>query len=132
MINIEGKLNGYDFKVKPESLAGLKLEKELQQEMKQWQENNNKEFIDFTKKYDKELAKRDFDSIPDIPESKDWRFDKEFRSKRWKKMADACMDFSEKPPAKFWESEDIEYGVINMAWEYFLGKREIPRNMSLR
>lgn len=132
LIKIEGELNGYKFTVKPQSLSALKADKELKQDMKEWQEKNNKEFVDYMNKYQKQIASNDFDSIPDVPESKDWREDVEFRAKRFKKMADYALDFNEKPPASLWKSNEIQYGELNVAWEFFLGKRQTPMNMLSR
>lgn len=132
LIKIDGELNGYKFTVKPESLSALKADKELKQDMKEWQEKNNKEFVDYMNKYEKQIASNDFESIPDIPESKDWREDASFRAKRFKKMADYALNFNEQPPESLWKSEDIEYGVLNEAWDFFMGKRQTPMNISSR
>lgn len=127
LIKLEGELNGHKFSVKPESLKAIKVKKELEKEMKEWQEKNNKEFIDFMKKYDKELAKNDFDSLPNnIPDSNEWLEDEEFRAKRFSKMAHTCMEFKEKPPASLWKSDELEYGIINEAWDFFTGRRKVP------
>lgn len=132
LVKIEGELNGYRFTIKPESLTALKADKELKQDHKKWQEEHNKEFVEYMNKYERQIASNDFEAIPDIPESKDWREDVEYRAKRFKKMADYALDFAEKPPASLWKSEDIEYGVLNEAWDFFVGKRQTPMNISAR
>ena len=127
LISLDGEMNGHKFSVKPESLKALRLKKELEKEMQDWQEKNNKEFIDFVKKYDKELANNDVDALPDsIPENKEWLEDEEFRAKRFSKMAHACMDFKDNPPASLWKSDELEYGVIQEAWDFFIGRRKVP------
>ncbi len=127
LVKIDGELNGHKFQVKPRTPKATIIEKELQKEMKEWHEKNNKEFLEFTKKYDKELADGDFDSLPDdIPESKEWIEDEEFRSKRYKKMADHCMEFQKAPPASLWKSDELEISVIEEAWDFFTGKRRVP------
>lgn len=127
LIKLEGELNGHKFSVKPESMKALKVKKELEKDMKEWQEKNNKEFIDFVKKYDKELADKNVDALPDdIPENKEWIEDVDFRSKRFKKMADACMSFKKPVPSSLWASDELEYGIINEAWDFFIGRRKVP------
>lgn len=135
IIKIEGELNGHKFKVKSESFLSLKIDKEIKQDLKKWQEENNKEFNDFVGKYEKQIASGDFDSIPDFPENKDWRFDEEFRAKRYEKMATHAMDFedlSDKELKKLCASEQLEYGVIEEAWDFFVGRRRAPSNISAR
>jgi len=132
MINIDGKINGYKFKVKPESLKALKLDKELRQDLKEWQEEHNAEFQKYMKENQEKFNSNEIGSLDDMPDFTDWREDEEFRAKRWKKMADACMEFEKEPPSDFWASDEIEYGVIDMAWDFFTGARKVPNNMSLR
>lgn len=132
LITLEGELNGHKFKVKPESLVALRVDKELRDDMKAWQEKNNKEFIEFSKKYDKELNERDIDNLPEIPEYVDWKTDEDFRAERFEKMANACMDFKTNPPKSLWKSEELEYGIIDEAWDFFTGKRKAPMNISAR
>ncbi len=127
LVNIDGELNGHKFTVKPRTPKASLVEKELQKEMKEWQEKNNKDFLDFMKKYDKELADNDLDSLPDdIPESKDWIEDVEFRASRYKKMADSAMDFKKEPKSSLWKSDDLEISVIEEAFDFFVGKRKVP------
>lgn len=126
-------MNGHKFTVKPKSLLARKIDKELKDEMKEWQEKNNKDFTDFIKKYGDKLVEKDIGALPDdIPESKDWMEDVEFRARRWKKMADACMDFKKPVPSSLWKSEEIEYGMIELAWDFFTGERKIPMDISIR
>lgn len=135
---LKGEMNGYKFSVKPKSLLARKVDKELREELKQWQEENNKEYMEYLKKNEEEfnaaLKNRDYtaDVITEAPDGKDWMEDAEFRAKRWKKMAEHCMEFDKNPPAKLWESEELEYGMVEMAWDFFTGKREIPMDMLIR
>lgn len=130
---LQGEMNGYKFSVKPKSLLARKIDKELQKELRQWQEENNKEFVDFMEEHGDALAKRDFDNLPDdIPESHEWLEDVDFRAERFKKMADHSMEFKKQPPATLWKSEELEYGVIELAWSFFTGKRQMPMDMLTR
>lgn len=132
---IKVQINGHKASVKHKSLLARKIDKELKEEMKEWHEKNNTEYIEWQKKnsdaIEKALESKDYgaDVFLNSPESKDWLEDVEFRSKRFKKMADACMEFSKQPPKELWESEELEYGVIEIAWDFFTGKRQMPMNM---
>lgn len=134
---IKGEMNGYKFSVKPKSLLARKVDKELKEEMREWQETNNKEYIDWQKKHSEEIERaleaKDYgaDVFLNAPESKEWLDDADFRSKRFKKMADACMVFEKTPKKELWESDEIEYGMIEIAWDFFTGKRQMPMNMLL-
>ncbi len=132
LIKIEGELNGHKFQVKPESLKASKIDAELRDEMAKWQEKNNPKFVAFMEKYRDKIAANDFSSLPDMPDNKDWKEDVEFRLARFKKMASHCLDFEDSPPASLWKSDDLEYGVILEAWDFFTGTRKTPMNISAR
>lgn len=131
---IKGEMNGYKFSVKPKSLLARKIDKELREDLREWQEANNADFMKWledNKDVVENATANDLDVWKDAPESKEWLEDVEFRSTRFKKMADACMEFQKNPPKSLWESDEIEYGMIEMAWDFFTGKRQMPRDMFL-
>lgn len=135
---LKGEMNGYKFSVKPKSLLARKVDKELREEMREWQEQNNKEYMEYSKEHSDEineaLKNKDFTAevFIDAPESKEWMEDEEFRAKRWKKMADCAMSFQKAPPASLWKSDELEYGMVELAWDFFTGKREVPMDMLIR
>jgi len=131
-------LNGHSFQLKPKSLLARKIDKELKEEMKAWHERVNKKYMDFVEKhkkqYEKALLKDDYTLLPaNIPESKEWLDDPEFRAVRFKKMAMASMEFDEPVPESLWASDELQYGVIELAWDFFTGERPIPiESISIR
>lgn len=132
---IKGKMNGHRFVGKPKSLLARKVDKELREDLKEWQEKNNAEYVKWSKEHSQEIEEalnnNDYgaDVFKDAPQSNDWLDDVEFRSKRFKKMADASMEFKDDVPAKLWKSDELEYGVIEVAWDFFTGTRQLPKNM---
>jgi len=127
LTKIDGELNGHKFSVKSTTPKAIKIEEELQEEVKAWHEKNNKEFLEFTKKYKDELTSENLDALPDeIPEHKNWLLDEDFRASRYKKMALASMDFKKQPSESLWKSDELETSTIEEAFEYFLGKRKVP------
>lgn len=135
------ELNGHKFKLKPPSLLARKVKTELRQELQDWQEENNKALLDFSKE-NKEIMTRYYDLINsdelvqaillaeehNIPEASDWQEDVEFRASRWKKMASVAMKFDKEPKEEFWKSDEIEFGIIDLAFDFFTGVRQIPMN----
>lgn len=129
---LKGEMNGHKFTVKPKSLLSRKVDKELKEDMKKWQQENNAEYLKWSKdnseKIQEALKENDLEMFQDAPTSKDWLEDEEFRANRFKKMADACMKFKDQPKPSIWKSDEIEYGVIELAWDFFTGKQEMPTN----
>lgn len=131
MITQEGTMNGHKFTVKPKSVKARKIDKQLREELKEWQEKNNPKWLAFAKKHETALA----EGKPikeEFPEIKEWIEDEEFRAKRFKLMADNSMSFDDEPPVSLWKSEELEYGIIEVAWDFFTGVRQIPNDMYLR
>lgn len=136
--SLKVEMNGYTAYVKPKSLLARKVDKELREELKEWQEKNNAEYVKWSQSNAEaiERALKDDNYTASVfdnaPQSNDWLEDEEFRAKRFKKMSDACMKFEKEPPTSIWKSDELEYGVIELAWGFFTGKREVPMNMLYR
>ena len=128
LVKIEGELNGHKFQVKAESLLGVKVDKELREELKEWQEKNNKEWKDFVSANSDAISRGD---NLDYPDYNDWRLDVKFRGAYFQKKAETCMKFESKVPKELWESDELEYGTIEEAWDFFMGRRQAPQNSIL-
>lgn len=128
LIPVKGELNGHKFSVKPESLMARKVDAELKEDMKVWQEKNNADYLKWSKDnaeaIKNALADKDYDLFVDAPTSEDWKLDEEFRANRFKKMADACLKFDKEPPAELWKSDEIEYSTLEEAFDFFTGVRK--------
>lgn len=135
---IKGTLNGYDFSVNATSLAARKIDKALKEDLAAWNDTHNKEYIEYTKKHADDIRKaldnKDYTNrvFVDMPESKDWKDDAEFRAKRWSTMAKAAMKFDKTPPEDLWKSEEIEFGMVDLAFDFFTGGRTIPMDLLIR
>lgn len=128
---IDGYFHGFHFYVRPTPIAIRKIEKQVNDMMRGWYEENYPDILD--KYYTSEdIQNADDEKLKEIADFYEkqfkWMEDVEFRARYCQTMADHAMDFDSPPPEDIWKRDDLEYSTIREAWDFFCGKRRIPQN----
>tara|TARA_R100001086_G_scaffold123462_1_gene63620 strand:- start:833 stop:1252 length:420 start_codon:yes stop_codon:yes gene_type:complete len=131
LIHLKGTLNGYKFEIKPVTFEAHEVAEELDEMFKKWHDENNKLYKSFFEEHKQDLESGDFDKLEELfekmPKLKLWQSDEDFRAEFIRKKAETSMKFDKDIPDDFWKRKDLEYGTVQEAWDFFIGKRVVPQ-----
>jgi len=119
---ITGEMNGAEFEVKPTPINFNKIDDQKRDMLRDWYKENHPKL--YKKISDDKMTIEDYTG-EDLVAMQSWLEDVEFRAKYLKFMADKCMKFRKEPSASIWKSDDLEYGTIEEAWDFFTKRRSV-------
>ena len=125
LTKVTGEFMGVRFEVKPTPIRFDKIVEERRQMLLSWYKEHYNELY---KKLENEDMKAEDYTLDDLENLNAWRFDVDFRSKYCKFTSDHCMKLSKSIDSKTWESDDLELGTLEEAWDFFTSRRQVPTN----
>jgi len=120
---VKGEFMGVPFEVKPTPIRFDKVVEDRRQMMLEWYKEN---YPSLHKKLVDENASLEDYTQEDMVAISAWKLDVEFRAKYCKYMADHCMKLSKPLSDEVWQSDDLELGTLEEAWDFFTSKRQVP------
>lgn len=126
---IEGDFMGVKFEVKPTPIKFREVEKQRRDMLLDWYKENHPDT--HAKLIDEETKPEDY-TQEDVEALEAWLLDVEFRAKYLQFMSEASMKLSKPLSEDIWKSDDLEYGTIEEAWDFFTKRQSIPRSGALQ
>lgn len=121
---IEGDFMGVRFEVKPTPIKFREIEKQRRDMLLEWYKENHPDT--HAKLIDDETDIEQY-TQEDIDALEAWLNDVEFRAKYLRFMSEASMKLSKPLSEEIWKSDDLEYGTIEEAWDFFTKRQSVPK-----
>lgn len=122
---VKGDFMGVSFEVKPTPIRFDKVVEDRRQMLLEWYKENHPSL--HKKLLDENTTIDDY-TQEELLAINAWKMDVKFRSKYCKYMVDHSMSLSRPLDKKVWESDDLELGTIEEAWDFFTSRRQVPLN----
>ena len=120
---IKGEFMGVEFEVKPAPIRLDLVVKERQEMLRNWYKENDPDF--HAKITDESLTIDDY-TIEDLTKLNAWKHDVKFRAQYCKFTADKSIKLRSELTDEIWESDDLELGTLEEAWDFFTERRQVP------
>ena len=122
---VTGEFMGVRFEVKPTPIRCDKVMDERRDMLLGWYKKNHPSLHE-------KIISDDYDvedyTLEELNAINGWRFDEKFRGKYCKFTADHCMKLDKELDKDTWESDDLELGTLEEAWDFFTNRRQVPSN----
>lgn len=114
---------GVKFQVKPTPIRFDKIVETRRDMLREWMKENHPST--YEKVMDENISLEDYD-INDLEALNAWRLDVEFRAEYCKYTAENCMQLDKPLSDDIWQSDDLELGTLEEAWDFFTNRRQVP------
>jgi hypothetical protein len=114
---------GVKFEVKPTPIRFDKIVETRREMLQEWMKENHPDT--YNKVMNDDISFDEY-NLGDLEAINAWRLDVEFRSKYCKYTAENCMNLDKKLDDNVWESDDLELGTLEEAWDFFTNRRQVP------
>jgi hypothetical protein len=120
---VKGTFMGVKFEVKPTPIRFDKIVETRREMLQEWMKENHPDT--YNKVMNDDISFDEY-NLGDLEAINAWRLDVEFRSKYCKYTAENCMNLDKKLDDNVWESDDLELGTLEEAWDFFTNRRQVP------
>lgn len=120
---VKGTFMGVKFEVKPTPIRFDKIVETRREMLQEWMKENHPDT--YNKVMNDDISFDEY-NLDDLEAINAWRLDVEFRSKYCKYTAENCMNLDKKLDDNVWESDDLELGTLEEAWDFFTNRRQVP------
>ena len=122
---VTGEFMGVRFEVKPTPIRFDKVMDERRDMLLGWYKKNHPSLHE-------KIISDDYDvedyTLEELNAINAWRLDKKFRAKYCKYSAEKCIKLEKELDDVVWESDDLELGTLEEAWDFFTNRRQVPSN----